>query len=229
MEGKVEQQSILNRLAHIDSHHRTLISLLIAAAAFFVLQRYALNTQLISTWNVFALSMLLLSWNTMIKADPKQIRRTAKLQDTGRSILFLLLTCATAIIFLSIGFLLGPAKGLPHGRFEEYIFLSILSIFTSWSLMHTLFTLRYSHHYYTGIGPDLKSGHAGGLEFPKTTHPDYLDFAYFSFVIGMTCQVSDVQVTSQHLRRIALFHGLISFAFNTLVLALGVNLVAGLL
>jgi uncharacterized membrane protein len=229
MERKIEQRSILHRLAHIDSHHRSLISVLIAAVAYFSLQRHALNMQLIGTWNVFACTMLVLSWNTILNADPKHFRRTVTLQDTGRSILFILLICATGINFLSVGFLLGPARGLPHGRLEEHVFLSILSVLSSWSLMHTLFTLRYAHHYYTGIEADLKTGHSGGLDFPNSTHPDYLDFAYFSFVIGMTCQVSDVQVTSRHLRRLTLFHGVISFAFNTVVLALGVNVVAGML
>ena len=76
-------------------------------------------------------------------------------------------------------------------------------------------------------GPEFSS--AGGLEFPNEKEPDFLDFAYFSFVIGMTCQVSDVQVSSQSMRRLALVHGLLSFVFNTVILALSINLASGLL
>jgi len=71
--------------------------------------------------------------------------------------------------------------------------------------------------------------HAGGLIFPGDRPPNYLDFAYFSFVIGMTCQVSDVQITSRRMRRISLFHSVLSFGFNTLILALLINTVSGLL
>jgi uncharacterized membrane protein len=90
-----------------------------------------------------------------------------------------------------------------------------------------MFAMRYAHAYYG----DGKSGdkHAGGLEFPSDDTPDYLDFAYFSFVIGMTCQVSDVQITAKSLRTLALIHGILSFCFNTIILALTINTVSGLL
>ena len=96
-----------------------------------------------------------------------------------------------------------------------------------WLLIHTLFVLRYAHLYYQHRDEDDKNG--GGLAFPGTHDPKDLDFAYFSFVLGMTFQVSDVQVTSPHIRALALVHGLISFGYNTAILALVVNTVAGLL
>jgi uncharacterized membrane protein len=92
-----------------------------------------------------------------------------------------------------------------------------------------VYSLRYAHAFY-GDGDD--SGvqkHAGGLIFPGDRPPNYFDFAYFSFVIGMTCQVSDVQITSRHMRRITLVHSLLAFGFNTLILALLINTVSGLL
>ena len=100
---------------------------------------------------------------------------------------------------------------------------------SSWFLIHTVFAMHYAHGYYRDEdeGPDFAS--AGGLEFPNEKEPDFLDFAYFSFVIGMTCQVSDVQVSSQGMRRLALVHGLLSFVFNTVILALSINLASGLL
>jgi uncharacterized membrane protein len=89
--------------------------------------------------------------------------------------------------------------------------------------------MHYAHAYYRDDDDDPNTTASGGLEFPNEKEPDFLDFAYFSFVIGMTCQVSDVQVSSRGIRRLALVHGLLSFLFNTVVLALAINLASGLL
>jgi uncharacterized membrane protein len=97
----------------------------------------------------------------------------------------------------------------------------------SWAIIHTTFGFHYANRYYDDAEGDPKI-HAGGLDFPNEKNPDYLDFAYFSFVIGMTFQVSDVTITSRKIRRLALLHGLISFALNTFVVALTINLIAGL-
>jgi len=96
----------------------------------------------------------------------------------------------------------------------------------SWVLVHTLFTFHYANMYYFKLN-DHKSDEAS-LIFPGKAKPDYLDFAYFSFVIGMTFQVSDVEIASQRIRRIALIHGLLSFTLNTFVVALTINLIAAL-
>ena len=93
--------------------------------------------------------------------------------------------------------------------------------------MHTIFATKYAHIYYGDheTEPDI---HAGGLTFPDENKPDYLDFAYFSFVLGMTFQVSDIQVASKRLRKLALLHGILSFGFNTIIVALTINIIAGL-
>jgi uncharacterized membrane protein len=96
-------------------------------------------------------------------------------------------------------------------------------------LVHTVFGLRYGHAYYgdpDGPGP---ISHAGGLEFPGDQEPNYVDFAYFSFVIGMTFQVSDVVITSRDFRKLVLVHGMLSFGFNTVILALALNTVSTVL
>jgi uncharacterized membrane protein len=94
-------------------------------------------------------------------------------------------------------------------------------------MTHTTFAFRYAHEYYEAAPGSSKVD--GGLEFPGEDQPDYLDFMYFSLVLGMTFQVSDVQITSRKLRRLATVHGLLSFLFNTIILALTVNIAAGLL
>jgi uncharacterized membrane protein len=106
----------------------------------------------------------------------------------------------------------------------------IATILLSWFLVHVMFSLHYAHRYY-GAAEDEndEDGLIGGLSFPDEKQPDYWDFMYFSFVIGMTCQVSDVEVTGRGLRRLALVHGIAAFLFNTIILALTINIVAGIL
>ena len=108
--------------------------------------------------------------------------------------------------------------------------MSLVAVVSSWMLVHTVFGLRYAHTFYGD--PDGAAGaqqHAGGLEFPECRSPNYMDFAYFSFVIGMTFQVSDVQITSREIRQLVLLHGMLSFGFNTVILALTINTVSSLL
>ena len=100
----------------------------------------------------------------------------------------------------------------------------MVTILLSWAFMHTIFALHYAHEFY-GEGRDAK---VGGLVFPGTGEPDYWDFLYFSLVIAMTSQVSDVQISSRSIRRLATIHGAISFFFNLTVLALTVNMVSNL-
>ena len=101
-------------------------------------------------------------------------------------------------------------------------------VVVSWLLIHRVFTLRYAHVFYRSKQELDVDGSGGGLIFPGKGNPNYRDFAYFSFIIGMTCQVSDVSVTSHSMRLLALLHGLLSFAFNTVILALSINIISGL-
>ena len=118
---------------------------------------------------------------------------------------------------------------MAHKALSEHLLLAAATVVSSWFLIHTVFTMHYAHAYYRDDDDDPSTIGSGGLEFPNEKEPDFLDFAYFSFVIGMTCQVSDVQISSQGIRRLALVHGLLSFLFNTVVLALAINLASGLL
>ena len=115
------------------------------------------------------------------------------------------------------------------GMKDEFIIVpvSFFSILCSWALVHTILTFHYAHLYYDDDKTGNKANY-GGLQFPNDDTPDYRDFAYFSFVVGMTFQVSDVQVTDKTMRRLVLAHGLISFVLNTFVVALTVNFIAGL-
>src|SRR5262249_22304016 len=110
-----------------------------------------------------------------------------------------------------------------------HLLLTLSTVISTWALVHTIYSLRYAHAYYGNSGEPGVHQHAGGLLFPGDRPPNYFDFAYFSFVVGMCCQVSDVQITSRRMRRITLIHSILSFGFNTLILALLINTVSGLL
>lgn len=118
------------------------------------------------------------------------------------------------------------SSGLSAEQKTLRIVLVVVTLFASWLMTHTSFALRYAHEYYSRDenGKDFDRG----LEFPNEKRPDYLDFLYFALVLGMTFQVSDVQITARKMRRLATVHGLLSFLFNTIILALTVNIAAGL-
>jgi len=222
-----QRYSLLHRL---DAHHRLIIGGLVAAGIFALLRPHVtFSTDLVAAWDVFTFSLLVLGWATLMVQDPYEARQNARLQDSSRTFLFILVIGAAMASLLAVGLLLGPVKDLPHPKLLGHIGLSIAAVVLSWALVHTLFAMRYAHYFYEDAREVSREKIDGGLLFPGDESPTYLDFAYFSFVIGMTCQVSDVQISSSHMRRLALIHGLIAFGFNTAILAMFVNIVAGLI
>lgn len=213
----------------LDAHHRVFFGCTLAALTFLALHgRVTFPTQLVIAWDAFALTIIVLAWIVICTQDPYDVRRNARLQDSSATFLFgLVITAATASL-LAVGLVLGSAKNLPSSDLAWHIALSVSAVVLSWTLVHTLFALRYAHLYFWDARKIERKAISGGLIFPGKDIPDYLDFAYFSFVIGMTCQVSDVQIACSRLRRPALVHGLISFAFNTAILAMFVNIIASL-
>jgi len=214
----------------LDVHHRVFVGCVIAVAAFLALHgRVNFPTQLVIAWNAFTLTMVTLAWIVICTRDPYEVRRDARLQDSSATFLFVLVISAATASLLAVGFLLGSAKNLSHTGLASHISLAVSAVILSWLLVHTIFALRYAHFYFWDARKVDRHAVSGGLIFPGKGAPNYFDFAYFSFVIGMTCQVSDVQISSSQMRRLAFVHGLISFAFNTAIIAMFVNIVAGLL
>lgn len=211
---------------NIEPRLRSVIALAIGVAAYFGVKSFASPpTAIIAGWDGFALSLLGLLWAAILSSDIDQIRYRARTQDLSRLLIFFFTIAAACSSIFAVLFLLSAAKNTAH--LGLHVTLSILAVLASWTLVHTMFAMRYAHAYY-GEG-NSPSAHVGGLEFPSDDVPDYLDFAYFSFVIGMTCQVSDVQITAKSLRTQALIHGVLSFCFNTVILALTINTLSGLL
>ncbi len=172
---------------------------------------------------------LLLIANAVGGAAPIRLRTLARQQDASRWVIPpVILGAAAASLAAVIGLL---QKQGNEAMAMEVLRVSLAGgvVVASWTLIHTVFAVHYAHGFY-GDGPAPGPDDAGGLQFPgDDALPDFWDFFYFSLVIGMTCQVSDVQITSKHMRRLASLHGALAFFFNTIILALTVNfLVSGL-
>jgi uncharacterized membrane protein len=218
------------RVLHLlDAHHRLIFAGTLAVIAFFAAAKLILVMRLLLGWDAFALTSVVLATIVLLTKDPYEVRRNARLQDSNATFLFITIVSAASVSLLAVGLLLASAKSLPAEKLAGHVVAAVASIVLSWLLIHILFTLRYAHLYYLNARDEERKKASGGLDFPGEESPTYTDFAYFSFVIGMTCQVSDIQITSARLRRIALVHGLISFCFNTAILAIFVNIIAGLL
>ncbi|HEX8077935.1 MAG TPA: DUF1345 domain-containing protein, partial [Chthoniobacterales bacterium] len=177
-----------------------------------------------------ALCVLVLAWLTILTTPPNKLRARAQKQDLSHILIFIFVLVAACAGLFAVGFLfLNKAVVVERSHFFVHLLMSLVAVVSSWMLVHTVFGLRYAHTYYGDPdGPTGPKSHAGGLEFPGDREPDYMDFAYFSFVIGMTFQVSDVVITSRDFRKLALVHGMLSFGFNTVILALTLNTVSAL-
>jgi uncharacterized membrane protein len=175
----------------------------------------------ILAWNAAVFTFLFLTYQVLAERNIDQIRRRAATLDTAASVMMGLVVLAACVSLFGIGLNLhGPGGVLPDYP-SLRIALAGVTVFGSWSLIHTIFALHYTHLFY-GRAKD-------GLIFPGKSEPNYWDFMYYSFVVGMTFQVSDVQIASHELRRLTLVHGVLSFFFNTVILALAVSVGAGLL
>lgn len=215
----------------IDAHYRLLISLGTAAVAlFFSWTHFSAPTVALVTWLAFGFSIIVMDWVIILTANPAEIRKIASIEDSSRTLIFLFVIAASLMSLLAIVLLLLSTKNQSDAVVTARVSLAMASVVVSWWLVHTIFTLRYAHMYYsTDPDDDRKTKPLGGLEFPgDLKEPDYLDFVYFSFVIGMTFQVSDVEISSRAIRRLAWMHGLISFAFNTAIVALSINIISGM-
>jgi uncharacterized membrane protein len=197
---------------------RTFFSILVGVVSFFLLpETLRLVTRLLIAWDIFIAAYLTLVYTMVFRSGLAHIKRNAVLQDDGR---FLILMVTALGAFASIAAIVFELGASHHNGPE--LALATVTIALSWVTVHTTFALHYAHEFYRGTRP-------GGLQFPSGEQhddADYWDFVYFSFVIGMTAQVSDVGITDKIIRRTATAHGIISFVFNTALIALMVNIAA---
>lgn len=191
----------------------------IVVVAVAALTNWRLATRLLVGWDVAVALYLALTFHLIARADVHRIRRRAAQQDEGRFAI-LILTVASALASLGAIFAELGASARGAGAHHPFpLVLATVTIVLSWAFIHVMFALHYAHEFYEGT--------RGGMDFPGgDREPDYWDFVYFSFVIGMTSQVSDVTVNSKQIRRTVAAHGVVSFMFNAALLALTVNIAA---
>ena len=215
---------------HIPRTYRYLISAAAGIVIFlFTWPHTTAAFTFMLSWIGFATFVLFFAWTTILVKHPKQISTVASEQDASYLVIFTVVVFAAFVSLFAIILLL---HGLPvdsRRLLDEHIVLSVVAVALSWFLIHTLFTIRYAHLYYTLPAGASKDNHnyAGGLIFPGEGLPDFLDFAYFSFVIGMTFQTADVSISGRTIRRFSLLHGFLSFVYNTSIIALSINIISG--
>jgi uncharacterized membrane protein len=193
---------------------------IVVAFVFAAIAQWRLASALLIGWDVCSGLYLVLAFYLMSKADVHRMRRQARLQDEGQFSILILTAIAALASLLAIIAHLGTSNG--GMRSAGDLFLATVTILLSWAFTHTIFALHYAHEYY-----DENDGKGGGMQFPgDEPEPDYWDFMYFSFVIGMCAQVSDVTVSCKPIRRTVFGHSVVSFIFNAALLALTVNIAA---
>ncbi|HEY0421730.1 MAG TPA: DUF1345 domain-containing protein, partial [Rhodopila sp.] len=185
------------------------------------------TTRGVVAWDIGVLVFLALSAQLFMTETPDHMPAAAEAQQEGEWTIFWLTLAVVIVSFVAVSSEFSAIKGTPSDSKGWQVSLVAVTVFLSWLVTHVTFAFRYAHEFYArdAGGPDVDRG----LEFPEEKEPDYLDFFYFALVLGMTFQVSDVQITSRKLRRVATLHGLLSFLFNTVIVAFTVNIAAGLM
>ncbi|MBN8984800.1 MAG: DUF1345 domain-containing protein [Rhizobiales bacterium] len=226
MSGASEQDPRLARFHRLPrvlrifyARPRTFVSAALGITVFLLLPgSLRLVSRSLIGWDTFIASYLLLTYGMILREGVRHVRRYAIMQDDGR---FLILLVTALGAFARLPAIVSELTAPHRGTFELALVISTITL--TWAAVHTTFALHYAHEYYRNTKP-------GGLAFPSSDPdspaPDYWDFVYFSFVIGMTAQVSDVGITDKIIRRTATVHGIISFVFNTALLALMINIIA---
>jgi len=214
---------IASLYGHLRHHARFYGSGVLGALAFEFAQALHPSLRLVVAGDVFFIAYLSSTAVLAVGATPDVMRQRASYEDEG-VIVIILLTLAAVSFCLAALFAVLRLPGPPA---PLSLLLAILSVLLGWFTLHTVAAFRYAHLYYTpGTMTEAEPSDAGGLEFPGHQEPDAWDFLYYSFVVGMTAQVSDVQASNAAMRRATLVHGVTSFFFNTVILALAVNIAA---
>jgi uncharacterized membrane protein len=199
--------------------------------AYFLPDTFAGTTKLLIAWSAGVWTYFALSAIIVARATPQSLKYNAKATDEGKFLILVLTMLAAAASIGAITAHLAAAPEL-HGIAKVFhVGLAATTIVTSWLLIHLVFAFHYAHEYYDEFEttPGKPADLRGGLVFSETHNPDYYDFLYFSYIVGTSAQTADVAISSRAMRRTVLVHSILAFLFNSAVLALTINLVAGLI
>ena len=202
------------------------VGVAVALVLFLTPNAMSWSTRAVLSWDAFCLSFIVATFVMMSECDGSHIRARAKTQDEGQHFILGLSVIAAVASLITIGAELSLAKN-DHGLLKLLrVLLAFATVMASWLFVQIVFALHYAHEFYGE--DDDGDAHRGGLAFPGDELPDYWDFLHFSTIIGVAGQTADVAFTSRGLRRTGTVHGMLAFVFNTVVLALTINLLAGL-
>ena len=219
---------VLRVIQTLKSRPRLITSILLAIFIYYFMPfdwAQHISTRFIISWNIGACFYLALSAQMMMQATPEHMQKRAIEQNVGRWLVLFLVIVAALVCISSTVNSLSIAKDL-HGHLKwEHIGLAGITVFTSWTFTQVMFAQHYAHEYYFAVAHAKNPG----ISFPGTSEPDYFDFVYFSSVIGTSSQTSDVSFTNSTLRRIGLAHGMLAFFFNTVLIAVTINIGSGLI
>jgi uncharacterized membrane protein len=211
------------KIPNIHPGLKLLISLLAGVMVYFSSLPIHMEpfTRWMIGWDILGIVYISISIITLFFTHKTRIRAIAQKQDKGHQLLFVFMVMASITSLISIAVLI-KANNTWILDEELSMMIYLTGVIVCWLMLHIIFTFRYAHMYY---GDDIgdRSTHRGGLNIPGSLEPDYIDFAYFAFVIGMTFQVSDIVIVNHTIRRTVLFHSIIAFVFNTVIIALSVN------
>jgi uncharacterized membrane protein len=199
---------------------RFLIALVIGAATGFSVPANHLVIRVLAAWDAGGLALLALAWWLIVRSNSEKTKMRAAEDDPGGPGVFLIVLVSSLASIAVAVLVLRDAKAIDPTATSLIEFLGVIAIVVAWFLTQTSYTLHYAHMYYR------KDGDEGGIDFNSEGDPDDLDFAYFAFIIGMTFQVADTNISDRGIRRAVLRHALISFVYNTIIIGLSINLFA---
>ena len=230
-EEREPRSALLKPFRVARTRPRLLVCAIIGVAiGVFLPEHMRIATRALIAWNIAVLCYLAGSARLIAKAEALTVRERAKIIDEGRlTILFLAIGVACASIG-AIVLELGPVKNLTGWSKGLHLGLTVLTILDSWIFMHLTFAFHYAHEYYDecDLDPLKKRKERGGLHFPGKEDLNYVDFLYYSFVIGLASQTADVETTSRPMRLLTALHGTLAFFYNLAIIGLTVNIASGL-
>ncbi len=203
------------------------VGIAVGISAALLSPRLNASASALAGWGAFCVLEMALTFRALSGKGPDHIRERAAHEDQGKAVILLLILTACAASLVAVALELSQAKAAVGLEQAIRVGAAVATIALSWLLMQVVFALHYAHTYYSPQADGI--GDAGGLAFPGGEAPDYWDFLHFSIVIGVACQTADIAFTSRTQRRLGTLHGLIAFAFNTMVVALAINLVSALI
>ena len=175
---------IVDLIGRHDARHNLALALAAGVVVFFSLARLQFARAVIVSWDAFAVVILALDWLTIMSTPQHKIRERAQQEDLSRLVIFVFVVVASCAALFAVGFLVSVKKSQTEGHFIIHLLLTLLTVICSWTLVHTVFGLRYAHAFYGDSDDPGGQKHAGGLIFPGDRPPDYFDFAYFGFCGG---------------------------------------------